>query len=77
MLRIALAVFAALCAAPLSHAQEKKPVRLFAEAEDFAPVGSGWKVLQDDLLVGSSLKDWDKDNSDSSSGGDEDGDDDE
>ncbi len=39
--------------------------------------GSGWKVLQDDLLVGSSLKDWDKDNSDSSSGGDEDGDDDE
>lgn len=28
---------------------------------------AGWKVLKDDLLVGSSLKDWDKDNSDSDS----------
>lgn len=33
--------------------------------------GAGWKVLQDDMLVGSSLKDWDKDNSDSDEGDDE------
>ena len=33
--------------------------------------GAGWKVLQDDMLVGSSLKDWDKDNSDSDEEDDE------
>jgi hypothetical protein len=55
MIRFTLAIFAALCAAPVCDAQEKKPVRLFAEAEDFTPTTRGWKVLpyRDNYFAGS------------------------
>ena len=46
MTRLLLVVALLALAAPSQlPAQEKKPVRLFAEAEDFTVTSSGWKVL--------------------------------
>jgi hypothetical protein len=44
MTRIVLAVCALAAVVPAALGQDRKPVRLFAEAEDFA-VKSGWKVV--------------------------------
>src|SRR5688572_30595904 len=45
MTRSLLAVLAFLTLLPAAAAQERKPVRLFAEGEDFAPKSPGWKVV--------------------------------
>ena len=44
MTRLALALLALALAVP-AVAQDKKPVRLIAEAEDFAVKSPGWKVV--------------------------------
>ncbi len=45
MTRLLLSVVALLALLAPAGAQEKKPVRLFAEAEDFTITSPGWKVL--------------------------------
>ncbi|QEG31827.1 Beta-galactosidase trimerization domain protein [Gemmata obscuriglobus] len=45
MTRLLLVALLAIAAPLPLAAQEKKPVRLFAEAEDFTVTSSGWKVL--------------------------------
>lgn len=45
MPRTLLALAALLVAAPVAVSQEKLPVRLFAEAEDFEPKSPGWNVM--------------------------------
>ncbi|MBA4066481.1 MAG: hypothetical protein C0501_22775 [Isosphaera sp.] len=54
MPRTSLALAAVLALAPPAAAQDKTPVRLFAEAEDFT-VKSGWKVMpyRDNYFAGS------------------------
>src|SRR5206468_2890786 len=45
MYRSSAALLAVLTLVPIAAAQEKTPVRLFAEAEDFAVKSPGWKVV--------------------------------
>src|SRR5262245_9920639 len=45
MRRLLLALAALAALAPTAQAQEKLPLRLFAEAEDFEVKWPGWKVL--------------------------------
>ena len=45
MTRIALAILALLTLTPFAPAQDRKPVRLIAEAEDFTVKSPGWKVI--------------------------------
>ena len=45
MTRRVLFVLAALTAASPAGAQDRRPVRLFAEAEDFTVTSPGWKVM--------------------------------
>jgi hypothetical protein len=44
MTRLAIPLVALLAISPPAPAQDKKPVRLFAEAEDFTVTSPGWKV---------------------------------
>src|SRR5205823_9883086 len=45
MTRPLLALLALGLLAPVAPAQDRKPVRLFAEAEDFAVKSPGWQVV--------------------------------